>query len=691
MNTHVTGFDFFLSQIQANLRPLTQEFFNTAFTLYQTQIGTLEHALTEAARKQTNEEKKTLFIDAIEQIRLHQVQLRHTFTFYFVESLQILSGENTAQLSSAQIEHNYQQLNDATRQDKLCLKQATDECNARNHSTLEKLHTRTEQILAITLEPSLSPFNPVHISHAIFSAWQTFTLHSSIKQVIFTAFADNFYPQLDALYQRILQHMQSIATHSNASERINNDDIIDINFNEQLMHGVIAADFSGAPYLPMQSASANLLSTKALLALLNSMQKGFDPNTDGLLIQHIKQRLLMDADTKTSALNLRDENLINLFGLCFQQIAHTSAGRNKELFLRLSLPFIRRVLQDEYFLHHAEHPGRIFLNRLVALSVRNLDDALVYKQLQFYTTKVLMRFKEDDNFFSTLNQELLQQLNLYPALDWPSQAQLTKQFEQEETQRLRQRTVNAISLQLCRNISKPLLLHRLFDFFIQEILLHSLNKENNKQHFTSTQLFLQQFSYLLDEQNKHFTSALQQSASLCKAFNQKLDEAGVNTQYQHYFFEALHALLALFQQKKSLKQIYNEQLPHSQALNTIIGHYETLYAQNLFEKFTVGQGNKQKNTIVISQKDAEQQVQKLTIGQWLNVVIDEQATPCFLGYFNAEKERYVFYDRRMQKLFKREKAELIADFQHGFAYTFHYTQSFDDALRFVITQLHAPS
>lgn len=697
MSVSITGFDYFKEQVQPELRAVVDYFFTATFNLYQVDVKQIPSRLVQAARQFTEEKEKTLYITALEQVQNAQAQMLNTFAFHLLESMQYFSGENIAQINSAQVEHNFNALETHAREDELLLRSLTSQLAERNKVTLDSLHQSLEQALDIRIEPLLSPFNTMFICHALHASLCLQGVHSRVKKEILHVFAESFFVSLDGLYANMLAQFQQLGFSGHSSSGVNADgptsDTFDMDFNEILLSGVIPADFSGAAYIPLQTMTDNVLSQKELLALLASLQKGYDPITDGLLITHIKHRLSVDAlSGKIAAPSLRDENVINLLGLTFQKLAYTVDEQTADLLLRLSVPFTRVLLCDELLLHDKSHPARAFLNALIELAHSNPDDVLVFKQVQLYVTKTLMRYQGDTQLFVDLSREVEALLEKYQSTAPQSLDDIAAQLRAEEKQQLVRKAIASFVHRLSDKINHKLRFYLLLDIFLQEIFF-SIYTDAGKDsiEWQNALRFVQRLVSLLDNSDSDaFNAAKKELAATVKTLNRYLNDLGISMLWRRNFFDQMQEIQILLNRGIQLSELKDEQLKHTHAVDIIIDHYESEWAAQKVDSYTIGHQHTQAKPIgpvANSRIAAETLVDNLHSGQWINIRLNDKRTPCFLSHISQSRGVYIFYNRQHQKLFERQRNDLIEDFLTGSAFLIERSASFDAALHSLIQQL----
>jgi len=146
----------------------------------------------------------------------------------------------------------------------------------------------------------------------------------------------------------------------------------------------------------------------------------------------------------------------------------------------------------------------------------------------------------------------------------------------------------------------------------------------------------------------------------------------------------------------TLKSIDDDDLAHTFDIAMIIDDYESEMVADL-DTSTIGFAHQKsknaeelllmKRSQIPSEKAADHFLKQLKLGQWMNFLVDSKRTPCFLSYFSKQKETYIFCDRYNQKLFERERADMIKDLTSGYASTLEKTGSFEATLAMVVARV----
>lgn len=697
MRASITGFDYFKQQVQPELQAIVSDFFHSVLSLYQNHSAHIPPLLVQAARQFTEEKEKALYIQALEQVQQAQAPMLNTFAFHLLEGLQYFSGENIAQLDSAQVEHNFTVLEAYAREDDLLLHSLTVQCIKHNQNTLDALHEYVERALAIRIEPLLSPFNPMLIAHALHASFAVKGIHSRVKKTIFSSFNDSFFQPLEGIYAHALGQFQSLSSSLQLDDSDAHPDssaAFDIDFNETLLHGVIPADFNSTTPAPHTNANKEL-TQKELLTLLASIQKGYDPATDGLLIHHLKHQLTMDATgDNIAAPSLRDQNIINLLSLIFRQLANTVDEKIADLLLRLCVPYARILLCDELLLHDQQHPARTFLNALMQLAHSNPNDLLAFKQVQLFVTKVLMRYTGEEQLFSDLGRELETLLSHYQYSAPQCLDDIAAQAEDEERQQQLRQAIASFVHRLTQNLNHELSFQQLLDIFLQDLLYSIYTKQGkNSIEWKNALQLIQQLLRLFDSSdNVAFKAAKKELSTTVASLNRYLTALGISPLWRRSFFDQMKEIQILLNRGVQLHDIHNEQLQYTHAIELMIEHYESAWAAATIDSYTIGHQHTEEKAIVPlapSRENAEAIIDNLRRGQWINIMINSQRTPCFFSQISQKTHRYIFYNRQHQKLFERQREDLIDDFYRGFAFLSEHTTSFDSALHSLIKQLKA--
>lgn len=697
MSATVTGFDFFLKQVKPELKGITEFWFNSVFNGYLEAVKNIQPYLIQTARQQQDEKEKAPYMMALEQIQRFQPQMVNAFVFHLLESLQILTGENTGQMNGAQVQSAFNALSQQGREDELFLKSITEQCQQQNSEQLTILRLSLQQSLSISIDHITSPFNPVFICNALASSLRIQHVHSRIKREILQLFEEHVFKNLNEVYGQVIEQFVNAGISPNTQQRHDDLpdvlDIIDADFNDLLLNGIVPAELHLRVYLPMQSSSNNLLGYKSLDQLLESIQKGYDPYTDGLLINHLKECIAMETGLgKNPAISLRDENIINLTGLLFRQIADNTDGRIGDLFMRLSVPYTRLILTDELFFHDKNHPARLMLSHLIQLVHNNPDDGLAFKQMQLYTTKILMRYNGDSSIFHELDDDVINRLQNYQAQPEHNLDNITRQLREEEKQQLIHKAIAALVNKYTSNLSRKLRFHVLLDIFLQQILFSAYQKHGKDSvEWKNAQHFLAALAPALDNRNQEaFANASKKMAEMVKMLNRYLHECGISSDWRRSFFDQMQEIHVLLARGNPLSRLDDDDLKFTAAIDIIIDHYESERTAHLIEMAIIGhehQGRRKPFALEQNEMQAAQNLKQLNNGQWVNIMIDDRRTPCFLSHYASQRKTYIFCNRQFQKLFERSEKDMLQDFMTGFAASLARCDSFDKAFIHVITEV----
>lgn len=727
MATPFEGFDFFLTQVNHNLRTLADFAFKHLLTQYQQAMKQLQPHLLEAARQRNSEQEKSQFIAAIEQCQQLQPQMSSAFAFNMMEAMQVLTGEDPDPATQRLIQSSFAALGSHARDDEVYLKNLTER-SIKKHRDWTQATTYGLQIALQSkkINAQNNPFSPLVISNALYASLKISNMYSGIRKEIFVLFEQTLFNHLDSFYQQLAQHLADIginitapkAQESQGSENASDMeflspvdlklDTIDSNFNEILNDGVIPPDYNHRSYQPMETAlfeqsgvTPEIVPVKNLNSLLASIQKGYDPKTDGDLLEHIKRQLeLESSSSEILAINHHDENIINLITLVFRQISETQDESIADLFYRLKVPYTRLSLNDELFFHDRKHPARILLDALIELTFSSHDEERLFKQVQHCVTKILLRYKGENALFSDLTEAVNAYIESNETPFAESRKNMAQQFEDAENLRMARAAASKLITQYTNTLPKKLRFHILIEKFWQQTLADIHLQYGQKSAQWQQALYLLEcLMTMTDNSNrKKFTEITKQLSGIASQLSEYLSEHGIDPDWKRTFFDQLQEIQIQLMRGKTLKDLDDEDLKHTFEVDMIIDDYESEMVAEI-DIATIGhehKNHKQAQSLQLVPPDkrpgseaTRHFIKRLNPGQWINMLIDGNRTPCFLSYYSQYRQSYIFCDRHNKKLFERQRDDLVDDFVLGFASVLDKTTNFEATLASVIARISA--
>lgn len=440
---------------------------------------------------------------------------------------------------------------------------------------------------------------------------------------------------------------------------------------EQLIQrGKIPSQFTKQAYKAHHLSAKQRLNFVELEQLLERAQKGYDPRTDGILIEYIAKLIKLESSGGIQkSLNQRDENTINFVCLLLEQIAKNANEQSADLLLMLAIPFARLALKDNNFLLDSKHPARHTLNLLIHLSQTSVMPQKAFQIIQLYVTTITLRYKGQDDFFASINQ----QLETYYAdfrLDLSEQLQLIeKQFDPK--QKLAKLAVlNEIYIkELTRPLPQQLSFTALLHYFLHSIFTRIASSEKHlQQSWLAADTDISRFLDLFNRRNMAtFREAHKQLADHIKTFNSYLLKIQIPLSLRRLFFEQAQQLLQLIIQGRAVNSIQDEHLKHSDALNQeadLLLQTAPLLNQNV----RLGYENQiNHNAFTHGQSADANSIVKLHMGQWVNIMIDGKRTPCQICFYAKQRQSFFFCTQTQQQLFERNGGDFVIDLQMGYA------------------------
>lgn len=721
------GFDFFLSQIRPSLKELTAFAFFELLNRYQAIIDQAQGHLIAAARQLQNENDKARFIAAIEQCQRMKGGMTSAFGHGLMEAFKPLNGHPAEAQPQTAFQGSVSALASHAREDETFLLAAA----TRALKQYEPLTNNIADALAKSLpganiNRANNPFNPMILCNALFGSLKITSMHSSAKKEILALFDSQLLKQLEAFYIALLQHLQEAGLkvkipNAQASQAPDEEivpllepepaqlDTIESGFNTLLEDGVIPPDFNTLHYTPLEYQYASdparkivVIPEKSIDELLASLQKGYDPATDGSLPAYLKSHLIIEAKSgETNVISKQHENIINLVSLLFDQVAESQDRQLADLFLRLKVAYTRLALTDGLFFHDSTHPARLLLDELLALTYSTHDVDTLRKQMQTAVMKVLLRYSGEISLFVDLVKAVqgYRDSNSKPFAE--STEKLRQQLEHEEQQRHARDVVNGIISQRSQRLTRKLRFHvlteRLFGDMLARILLEQGNEAKTFQLGTK----LLEAVFILTDRNdsQHFHTLAKDMPTVIRKLSQYLMDNGIDASRKNVFLEQLQEIQTLLAQGKKPSDLDDDELSHTFDVDMIIDDYDSERVADMDTALIGHEHRKFANASQLelvpelrrpSQASTVGYVKNLQLGQWMNFVIDKESMPCTPGYFSKQKDSYIFCDRHNRKLFERKRAEIVQDITSGFACPLASILSFEGNLARVVNRLNNP-
>ena len=714
------GFDFFLEQVDHRLRPATRFAFEQWLAAYRQIMQQMQPHLTQAARHHESEQEKARFIAAIEQLQRLQPHLLNAFALHLLEALKVMTGQPQDPAATRLILDSFEALAAHAREDEVYLKNLTDK-SLRTYNDWNRALTRALQgvLGKQVINEQNDPFGPIILCNALYASLKISNMHSSVRKAMFELFEQQLFHQLTPFYRQLAEQLiaAGIAVQLPGEQGADDGldipllspqelslDTIDSDFNQLLENSVIPPDYHATGYQPMAQWPAqpdrkrHELAAKEIDQLLAGMQKGYDPHTDGELLPYLQQQLQMEQGPQQQwLLSRHDENIINLLGLAFRQLAETQPESIAELFGRLKVPYTRLVLGDELFFHDRQHPARRLLDKLTALTFSSHDEQLLFKQVQHCVTRIGLRYKGENALFRELLELVDQYLadNEQPFND--SREQMARQFEAAENRRMASeqagKAVAAETARLPRRLRFHLLAEKLWQAILAETRLTHGADSVAWRH--DLQLLGQLVDMTDNSRVASFKAANRNLATTIREFRQLLESHNTPAEWQKTFFDQLQEIQILLMRGRPLADIDDDELGHTFAVDMIIDDYESEMVADI-DTATIGHEHQRlgSETLVTENSRpgpdmAAALVKRIAPGQWINILHDGRRTPCYLSYYSSYRHSYIFCDRYNNKLFERSADDLLKDFTSGYASVLDKTTHFEACLASVLARLKA--
>lgn len=463
------------------------------------------------------------------------------------------------------------------------------------------------------------------------------------------------------------------------------------NLEQLIQQGRVPAQFTKQDYSAFHLSAKQHLSVIELENLLAQAQKGYDPRTDGVLIDYIAKLLtLEEAEGEQKAIRRRDENIINFISLLLDQAAKNAPDQAADLLLMLAIPFARLALKESDFFTSSTHPARETLSLLIGLSQSNIMPDKAFQILQFYITTITLRFSGQREFFSDINQQLEVYAHNFK-FDLSQQLlQIEKQLDPKQ-KAANLSTLNKIYInELLKHLPQQLSITALTHYFIQHIFSQIGETSQRLHHdWLNADRDISRFLDLFNRRNlTQFKEAHKQLADHVKSFNKYLQEIQIPLSLRRLFFEQAQQLLQLVVKGQSLDTLQDTQLKHSEALNHEADLLLQAYPSTLGKNTNFGYANQAShNAFTLGQAADASSIVKLRMGQWANIMIDGKRTPCQICFYSSQRQSFYFCSQTHQQLFERSGGDFVVDLQMGFAELLVRCNDFDAIFDHVVAYL----
>lgn len=444
-----------------------------------------------------------------------------------------------------------------------------------------------------------------------------------------------------------------------------------MNIEQLIQQGQVPPFFTKKPHQAFHLSAQQHLSATELEQLLGHAQKGYDPRTDGIVIDYIAKLLNLDHNSTTAkAISQRDENIINFISLIFEQITKNAPEQTADLLAMLVIPFARLALKDESFISNEQHPARHTLDLLIHLSQSPTMTDRAFQLIQFYVTTITLRYNGQANFFEDINQQLdTYYLNFKPDLGMQL-LQIEKQLDPKQKaaslNTLNKIYVSEILQVLPQQLSFTALLHHFLHTIFAQI---AANSTELQQDWLSADTDISRFISLFNRRNLgSFREAHKQLADHIKTFNKYLQQIEVPLSLRRLFFEQTQQLLQFIVKGHDTNNIQDNQLKHSDALNLETDRLLQQNPSTLNENARFGYMNQASHEAFTQGQSADaSSIVQLRMGQWTNIMIDGRRIPCQICFYAKQRQSFFFCSQAHQQLFERSGGDFVVDLQMGYA------------------------
>jgi hypothetical protein len=340
----------------------------------------------------------------------------------------------------------------------------------------------------------------------------------------------------------------------------------------------------------------------------------------------------------------------------------------------------------------------MLIDKIISLSFSSHDHDILFKQMQHTTTKILLKYSGELSLFTDLCKAVDGYIESNKGPFDESKKAMTLQFETSENLRMARNAAGGLVEKFTSKLSKKLRFHIVVEKFWMETLANVYLSEGKDSKEWKTALYLLDcvLSATDDQDKAKFNKMNQDLPKLIKVISQYLLKHDIDSEWKTTFINQMQEIHSLLYKGESLKTIDDEDLSGAFDIDMIIDDYESEMVADL-DTSTIGfehQKSKNADELLLMErskipqdKAADHFLKQLQLGQWMNFLVDSKRTPCFLSYFSKLKETYIFCDRYNQKLFERERADLMKDLTSGYASTLDKTASFEATLAMVVSRV----
>ena len=724
------SFEWLLPAIKHNLKSAAEKGFASSTHAFENAMSHCQPALQAAARTVSEQQDKEQFIEAMEICQLYHSQMANDFKRELIQAYDILTDHAQPAAKASLLNEDSDMYN------RIMAHKIIADAQRHFGDNINACHSGVQSSLTnVTVNNQNNPFGPnilvesslISLSAQAFQpeALQCILLH--LQKVWLTQLAGFYHAINESLKQAGLdlnkQHgvkaqpiptatprapstpaqekafsLETVETEVFNGTTPYDDNASPISFEAADAIGLIQTcmippDLKQTQYASMQSsASANstVISKDALVSIISSMQKGYEPHTDGDVIRVIRQQLaLQNTPSQQMIIGQTEENTINLISLCFRAIAAPLPKGLEPLILRLKPAFAIIALNDDVFFHDNLHPARQLLDQLLGLINSNFADEVISQYVKAVVIKVQLKFNGDMALF----EQLMHNIDTYLATEKKrfksNQNTLIKRFADDENLQM---AITACEKYIQKQIDTLPSNLEYFEFF-KALLSPALAKvyltySGKSEQWLSLEKNIRYIFAMLGNQD---VEILRQQAKFLAHINAELslvlNKANVSIKHKHMLLEQLQDIQILQMQGTALSSIYDSQLKHHAAISDYLAQQKQTLDSHFNSSF-VGYQHHQLKTArfarmhePMSKREAAKICAKLIIGEWLCILIEQQPVRLQYGFYARTTQTLVFFNSNHEKAIERTRDDLINDIATGFACPIEEVANFDTALK----------
>ncbi|MCW2268118.1 hypothetical protein D3C77_307330 [compost metagenome] len=583
---------------------------------------------------------------------------------------------------------------------------------AREGFALNQLTLRFSALTGLALDDRSNPLGPAMLCEYFLQAGRNLGVGIKVKLIILKLFehyvlqdADQLYgeanqllvatgilPELKSVPRRRIQDRsapnRSDPTNHAGDERLG----ATLDANEQAVFSALQSLLARvrgrvAPRLEA-GGTVQPISTRDLLRLLSHLQHYVPPTSqvDDFDLHHQLEQLLTRVSVKSGTYRKVegvDEDVINLIAMLFEfiQADHNLPHSLRMLIGRLQIPMLKVAVLDKRFFSRSSHPARRLLNEIAnaAMGWGAGDDCqrdALYPRVEKIVQRLLSDFVDDPAIFSDLlaeflafnsderrRNELLEQ-RTRDAEEGRARAQLARQrVQQELNRRLLGKTLPRVVVSL------------LEEAWSQVLLLACLKHGDNSAQWVGGLETMDTLIWSVEPHDEADAGPrlLEVVPGLLKALRDGLASAAFDPFATREFFAQLEAL--------HVQALDAPFASHAQACERVLVLDEIVLASPEHPGPVHG-------LVHLADDDpALLQVQRLRIGNWVELSEEGDVQRCKLIAQIASTDRFIFVNRTGMKVRDYSRMALAVALDRGDVRSLDDTLLFDRALDSVLGKL----